>query len=197
MLNLSMPNLSKTQQYAIGLGLILLMTATRGHHFASIEALPSASWAVFFLAGMLLRPAWVFPLLFLQAVALDVVSLGGFTEAAKHHCVSPAYALLLPAYASLWFGGRRYARIHRDSWLTLAPLVAILLAGAFVSNLFSSGGYYYFSGVYAEPTLAGLWDRIALYLPDRLLTLFGYVAVVGGTVQLWLLGSRRQAGARA
>ncbi|GGB98035.1 hypothetical protein GCM10011352_25180 [Marinobacterium zhoushanense] len=189
-----MINLSKTQQYGVGIGLILLMAMTRGQHFATVAALPSASWAVFFLAGMLLRPRWIFPLLFLQAVALDVISLGGFTEAAKHHCVSPAYALLLPAYASLWFGGRWYARVHRDSWQTLAPLVAILLASAFVSNLFSSGGYYYFSGVYAEPTLAGLWGRIELYLPARLLTLFGYVGVSGAAFQLWrVLNARRPA----
>ncbi|KEA65132.1 Optional hypothetical component of the B12 transporter BtuM [Marinobacterium lacunae] len=189
-----MLNLNKNPQIAIGIGLILLMAVTRGQHAATIDALPSASWAVFFLAGVFLRPRWMFPLLFLQAVALDVISLGGFTEAAKHHCVSPAYAMLLPAYATLWFGGRLYSRIHRDSWMTLAPLVGILLVSAFVSNLFSSGGYYYFSGVYTDPTLSGLWGRIELYLPPRLLTLFGYVGAVGGLIQLMILSARpRQA----
>ncbi|MBV1788457.1 hypothetical protein KQ940_10345 [Marinobacterium sp. D7] len=192
-----MNNLTKTQQYGIGIGLILLMAVTRGQHFATVEALPSASWAVFFLAGVFLRPAWVFPLLFLQAVTLDLVSLGGFTEAAKHHCVSPAYALLLPAYASLWFGGRTYARLHRDNWMTLVPLALLLFASAFVSNLFSSGGYYYFSGTYSDPNLIGLWVRFELYLPARLETLFGYVAVLGGLIQLTLHSARPRQVARA
>lgn len=184
-----MTEINRTHQVVIGLGLILLMALTRGTHFAAIDALPSASWAVFFLAGVFLRPRWIFPLLFLQAVALDLVSLGGFTEAAKHHCVTPAYALLLPAYASLWFGGRWYARIHRDHWMTVAPLVLLLFASAFVSNLFSSGGYYYLSGTYAEPDLIGLWARIETYLPARLHTLFGYVAVIGGSAWLAIRGS--------
>lgn len=167
-----MINLSSRAQLLTGLGLILLLALTRGHHFASVEHLPSASWAVFFLAGVFLRPLWAFPLLFLQAVLLDV-SYYGWNGAAAH-CITPAYALLVPAYATLWYAGRTYARLHRDRLSTLAPLLLILLMGAFVSNLFSSGGYYFFSGNFETTSLAGLWGRIEQYFPGKLLPLLGY-----------------------
>ncbi len=44
--------LSKQTQIVIGLVLVLLMAVTRGHHFATLNHLPGASWAVFFLAGL-------------------------------------------------------------------------------------------------------------------------------------------------
>ncbi|HNI65868.1 MAG TPA: hypothetical protein PLK97_09005, partial [Pseudomonadales bacterium] len=49
---------SAATQWLIGLTLALLMAATRSQHFASLETLPSASWAVFFLAGLYLTPRW-------------------------------------------------------------------------------------------------------------------------------------------
>ena len=57
--------------------LAALMILTRGQHGASVDALPSASWAVFFLAGMLLRARWSFAAFFGLATALDVGSLAG------------------------------------------------------------------------------------------------------------------------
>lgn len=178
-----LPDQPLRDQRWIGLGLILLMAMTRGHHFASVDALPSASWAVIFLAGVFLTPRWSFPLLLLEAVLLDVLTLGdGFTAA---YCVSPAYVMLLPAYATLWLGGRLYARLHRDRLRTLGPLLALLLASAFISNLFSSGGFYYFSGRFVDPDPAGLWQRIQLYFPQRLPALLGYVALVGLVLRSW------------
>ena len=47
-----MPSLTVPTQRFIGSGLVLLMILTRGQHFASVDALPSASWAIFFLAAM-------------------------------------------------------------------------------------------------------------------------------------------------
>lgn len=178
---------SRSTQVVIGLGLILLMALTRGHHFASIELLPSASWAVFLLAGFFIRPAWFFALLFLEAVLLDLVALG--LNAAVAHCITPAYGMLVPAYLSLWLGGRLYGRIHRDRWNTLLPLAATLVVSAFVASLLSSGGYYFLSGTYETTSLAGLWQRIELYLPARLAILAGYTLVVGGCAWLATRGS--------
>lgn len=164
--------LSQPAQLATGLGLILLLALTRGQHFASVDHLPSTSWAVFFLAGVFLRPLWAFPLLFLEAVLLDL-SYYGWSGAAAH-CITPAYGMLVPAYASLWYAGRIYARLHSDRLSTLAPLLLTLLVGAFVSNLFSSGGYYYLSGNFETTSLAGLWGRIEQYFPSKLWPLLGY-----------------------
>ena len=49
-------NLDPRSQWALLAVLVALMMLTRGQHFASLDALPSASWAVFFLAGVLVRP---------------------------------------------------------------------------------------------------------------------------------------------
>ncbi len=169
-----MLELSKRSQLAVGIALVALIAMTRGSHFTLVN-LPGASWAVFFLAGVLLRPRWVFPLLFLQTTFMDVMSVGW--SSAGHHCMTVAYWALLPAYGSLWFGGRLYARLHRDH-LSSVPMLAAFAAGsALVCQLFSSGGFYFFSGRYDEPTLAGMAERIATYYPQYLGTMAFYVAV--------------------
>ena len=95
-------------QVVIGAALALLMLCTRGQHFASVHALPSASWAVFFLAGALLRTRWMFAGLFALASLLDWGSYAAGTI--SDWCLSPAYWALLPAYGTLWLAGRLYAR---------------------------------------------------------------------------------------
>lgn len=164
--------LAQRDQLWVGLGLIVLLALTRGQHFASVDHLPSASWAVFFLAGVFLRPLWSFPLLFLEAVLLDVTYYGW--TGAPAHCITPAYGMLVPAYATLWYAGRIYARLHQDRLSTLGPLLLCLLASAFISNLFSSGGYYFLSGNFETTSLAGLWGRIEQYFPSKLPALLGY-----------------------
>lgn len=189
--------LSKRSQLAVGAVLVLLMAMTRGSHF-SVVNLPSASWAVFFLAGVFLRPRWAFPLLFLQAVVMDVLSVG-WTNAG-HHCMTIAYWALLPAYGSLWFAGRLYAGWHRDHPATLLILAPTVATGALICSLFSSGGFYFFSGRYEAPTFTGMLERIATYYPQYLSTLVMYVAaacavyvVLRLLAQQGLLGQERKA----
>ncbi|SDU34132.1 hypothetical protein [Halopseudomonas salegens] len=165
--------LSKRSQLAVGLVLVLLMAMTRGTHFSLVN-LPSASWAVFFLAGVFLRPRWAFPVLFLQAVVMDVLSVGWIN--AGHHCMTVAYWALLPAYGSLWFAGRLYAGWHRDHPVTLLVLAPTVATAALVCNLFSSGGFYFFSGRFEETSFGGLVERIATYYPQYLSNLAMYVA---------------------
>ncbi|MBV2132835.1 hypothetical protein KRX52_08485 [Pseudomonas sp. MAP12] len=169
-----MLDLSPRSRLAIGIALALLMAVTRGHHFSDIN-LPSASWAVFFLAGVLLPARWAFPALFLEAVALDLaaVTWGGVSN----WCVTPAYGLLLPAYAALWLGGRLYARVHQEGWATLGRLLTCLLGASSVCHLLSSGGFYFFSGRYPDASLAGFLPRIAAYYPQSLQALALYVGL--------------------
>lgn len=169
-------HLSSTRsQLAIGAALVLLMAITRGQHFASVENLPSASWSIFFLAGFYLRPRWVFALLFAQATALDFASLANGTI--SDWCLSPAYWALVPAYGSLWLAGRLFANWQRDDLRSLVVLALTLVGAGFVAYLISGGGFYFFSGRYPEPTLAGFLPRISHYLPQHLGNLAFYVGV--------------------
>ncbi|TBR37328.1 hypothetical protein EYV96_14200 [Dyella terrae] len=154
--------------------LALLMILTRGQHFASVNALPSASWAVFFLAGALVRTRWLFVFLFALASMLDLGSLAAGTI--TDWCLSPAYWVLVPAYGTLWFAGRLYGRKHVFRWSTVPRLAITLVVAAFATYLISGGGYYAFSGHY-EPTFMGFLPRIAHYYPRSLGTMSGYVAV--------------------
>jgi hypothetical protein len=168
-------NLDKRYQLLIGLALAALMIATRGHHFASISHLPSASWAVFFLAGVYLASGWSFVGLLALAFGLDLaaVTWGGV----DNFCVSSAYPFLLPAYGSLWLAGRWFAKRYSFSLQALPRLGISLLGGATLAELFSSGGFYFFSGRYAEPTLAEFGARLAKYFPHALQSLAFWMGI--------------------
>ncbi|NQD91628.1 hypothetical protein HP532_03050 [Pseudomonas sp. CrR25] len=178
-----MPKLSPRSQLLIGLALAALLAMTRGQHFATVN-LPSASWAVFFLAGVLLAPRWVFPALFVEASLLDFAAVrwAGVSD----WCLSPAYWMLVPAYGALWLGGRLYAGWHRDSLQSLVLLAAIAALSAFIAYLFSGGGFLFFSGRYPEPSLALLVERIAVYYPRYLANLALYI----GLAALLFVGAR-------
>lgn len=191
MSNRPLPIPSSQVQVYVGIALAVLMVATRGQHVASIDALPSASWAVFFLAGALLRPMWLLPAFFVLASLIDFSSMS--LERIGAHCLSPAYWTLLPAYATLWMAGRLYARIHTDSLATVLRLASVLVVAAIVAYQFSGGGFYLFSGTEAEPTLAGYVERVLKYAPQRLTHMAGYVAAAFALRAGWRLATVRTA----
>lgn len=161
-----MLTLSKTNQTIIGVVLAGLVIATRGHHFASINALPSASLAVFFLAGLYLRPAWVFPALLALCAGLDfsAITYSGVSS----FCITPAYGFLLPAYGVMWLAGRWLAKRVSFNVNTLLPLAGSITIASTVSELFSSGGFYFFGGRYPNPTVAEFLPRLEKYFPHQL-----------------------------
>jgi hypothetical protein len=183
-----------TQRQQISLGLILaaLMAVTRGQHAAMATHLPDASLAVFFLAGVYLRPAWAFPALFGLAALIDTVAVtwGGVGA----FCITGAYAALIPAYGALWAAGRWYAGRHRQTWSTLVPLAGAVLVGAVASEVFSTGGFYLFSGVFPAPTLEGLALGVAKYLPVSLGNLALYLGLAALTHLAFTLAQPVRAG---
>ena len=162
----SLAALTPRHRLYVGLFLVLLMALTRSHHVASLHNLPDASWAVFFLAGVYLRPALLLPVLCVMAAVIDwaAIAWGGVNA----FCVSPAYAMLLPAYGSLWLGGRWYARHHRETLTTSIPLAGAIALSALAAELFSSGGFYFLGGHCAAPTLAAFRPRLVKYFPSML-----------------------------
>lgn len=173
-------------QFAIGLVLIALFAVTRGYHTPTLmQALPGASWAAFFLAGVYLRPAWMLAVLLGLTAFLDYAAIawGGVSD----FCVSPAYVALIPAYASLWLAGRWYATRHRFVWATLVPFAASIVVGAAVCELFSSGAFYFLSGRFAEPTLVGFDTRLVRYFPSDLGAVAFYAVMAAAAHALLVL----------
>ena len=168
-------NLSVRNQLTIGAGLVLLMILTREYHFSSLHSLPGASWAIFFLAGLYLRAIWPLAGLFILTWALDfsAYTWGG----ASSFCLTSSYIFLLPAYSALWYAGSWYARRYQFEWQTLLPLSLSLMTGAAVCELFSSGGFYFFSGRFEETTLIEFGQRLVQYFPHYVGSLVFYIGI--------------------
>ncbi|MBB6247025.1 hypothetical protein [Rhodanobacter sp. A1T4] len=140
-----------TQRLGILLVLALGMALTRIHHsfLHHFDALPDASWGVFFLAGFWLRGSarWAFPLLMVEAVLVDyVVITNQGLDFWSHYCVSVAYWFLIPSYFSLWLGGSLLAKYQRGlSLSTLGMAVLALLVSVTVCYLISNGSFFWLS----------------------------------------------------
>lgn len=172
-----MHSFSVRTQVVIGIVLAVLMAVTRSYHFIPFGHLPSASWAVFFLAGIYLGFRWAFPALLTEAALIDfaAVTWGGV----DNFCVSPAYGFLLPAYGTLWFAGHWYADRHRDALATFLPLAASVVVGAAVCEVISSGSFYYLSGRFDQTSLSQFALRFLTYFPQALSSLLFYVVIAG------------------
>lgn len=184
-----MLTLSTRKQITIGTGLTLLMAITRGHHVANLEYLSDASWAVFFLAGFYLKPAWWFPALFALGSMIDFAAItwGGVSS----FCVSPAYLFLLPAYASLWFAGRWYARHYRFTLSTIFTLAGSVLIGATLCELISSGSFYFFSGRFSDTSIVEFGTRLVQYFPADLQSVTLYIGMAAIIHILFKLASTK------
>lgn len=174
-----MPKISGRHQILIGLVLAALMVVTRGQHMLSLVHMPGASVAVFFLAGLYLRPVLAFPLFLLAAVAIDYVAVQ--YAGVSSFCVTPAYAALILAYGAVWLAGRWYGRRLHMRADTLVPLAASLAVAGVVFELISSGSFYFLSGRFAAPSLAGFAERLAHYLPQSMGALILYVGLAATT----------------
>lgn len=165
---------------AVFAALALLMAAMRAHHFGAI---PDASWAVFFAAGVYLtgHQRWAFPALMALAVVVDyvVISATG-VNFWSHYCVSPGYWFLLPAHAAMMAAGQWAASAGlAPRWALLGRLVLALAVGTAACHLLAQGGFYWFSSSVAEPTLAGWAKNWSDWLLPYAQVAFAWVAVIG------------------
>ena len=183
-----MLNLSTRHQWMIGCCLVLLLSATRNTHFASITHLPEASWAVFFLLGVYLSAPLPLVLLLAWAGILDYVAI--HWNGVSSFCVSPAYVLLIPAYTCLWMAGRWFAQAYVFQWRGLFKLVGAALVGASLCELLSSGGFYFFSGRFEAPNLAEFGQRLIQYFPHFLQVMAFYLLLATLVHIVFVLASR-------
>jgi hypothetical protein len=167
---------SRKTQTLIGLGLMAIMAATRFHHFGDALHMPDASWALFFLAGFYLSPAWLLGLM-LEAVAIDVAAVGWM--GVSGYCLTPAYAGLQIAHLALWAGGRwssRHPRTDALGLIRLAVVATVITALAFVV---SNGAFYWFGGRVADTSLAQFAQTFVDYAPRFLASTLMYLGVAG------------------
>ena len=146
---------------ALLISLSLIMLLTRGSHFSGINALPEASWMIFMVAGTLL-PAWSFAWFMSLAVGIDIYAFtfGGVLGT----CLSVAYAMLIPAYFSMWMAGRLTKPYLTDRFSGSAVFFGFAMGGTLICELISSGSFYLWSGNF-EPTVAEFITRELQYAP--------------------------------
>lgn len=154
-------NTSNNKAVALGAILVVLMAATRMHHFGSSLHLPDASLAVFLLAGFLVASPLLFGALLVEAAAMDYVAITHLGVA--DFCVTPAYWFLIPTYAVLWLSGRYYARIHQNTLRSLGLFSCVALAAVSLAFLISNGSFYLFSGRYPDMSMSEYTARVAQY----------------------------------
>jgi len=158
--------------------LALVMLVTRTHSLSNVMHLPDTSLASFFVGGFFLRRAVLFGALFLLAFAIDVTVIGWFGQ--SDFCFTPAYWMLVPAYGAMWLAGRFGAARLGARLEVLPALAGLLVVATLVSELFSSGGFYFLGGRFADPTIAGFLPRLARYFPPTLLATLMWAGAAAG-----------------
>ena len=175
-----------TRNRVIFIALAAVMLTTRLHHS---DVLPDASWAVLFLGGFYLRSSLAFSALMVEAVAIDYVATQNLVFSS--YCLSPAYVMLLPAYAALWFGGACAQRLWRDARpIGIFTLSSILLVSISLCFLITNGSFYWLSGRVPSPNVADWFVNFRRWYPHFVLVPCAYVSLAIAA-QVIGLGLRR------
>lgn len=167
-------NINHAKSIALCALLMLLMAATRSHHFDSLNHLPDASLAAFLLAGFYL-PFIAFPVLLVVAGLADYFAFN--YAGVSDWCFSPAYWFLIPTYAVLFYAGRFYATRHSQTWRSLGLFTVIAFAATSVAFVISSGSFFLFSGRFAEMSALQYAGSVAKYFLPYQVSAFMYLSV--------------------
>ncbi|MGZ0077735.1 hypothetical protein [Methylomonas sp. YC3] len=160
--------------------LMALMAATRFHHFGTPFALPDASLAVFFFAGLWLGGRYLFALLLAEAVLIDYLAITKL--GVSDFCVSKAYVFLVGSYGAMWLGGKWCRQFTGLSIANAAQRLMALVAATSIAFLFSNGSFYWLSGRYPNGSFAQYIERVAMYYPPYMTSTLIYGVVIFGLV---------------
>ncbi|WP_084191025.1 hypothetical protein [Methylomarinum vadi] len=165
--------------------LMVVMAATRIHHYGGPVSLPDASVAVFFLSGLWFGGITLFVALLVEAAVLDYIAIGHL--GVSGYCVSPAYVFLIATYGAVWFGGQYCKRFTGHNASHLAIKFAILIASVSMGFLISNGSFYLLSGRYPDSNWAEYINRVMMYYPPYLKYAVVYVLGIYGVSRLFKL----------
>jgi hypothetical protein len=143
--------------------LTLLMLATRTHHFSSLNHLPSASIAIFFLAGMYLRNIKAFWFFYIMTLTVDLAS--SYFRGQFGDCITTSYPALVLSYAAMFTAGY-YTRPNwqQSAWQVNIIRVALaLFIASSIAFFISNGSYYALSGKFPVLSWAEYATRVDKY----------------------------------
>lgn len=120
----------------------LLLVTDYAH--AWLAPLGDATWALFFIGGFYLRAGGVFLIFFATKTLADFASIAWAGVDAA--CITPGYAMLLPAMAALWWGGVGLRRFDEAPALRrLAALAALASVSTLAAFALTNFGYYWYA----------------------------------------------------
>ena len=170
--------------------LMALMAATRFHHFGTPFALPDASLAVFFFAGLWLGGRYLFALLLAEAGLIDYLAITKL--GVSDFCFSNAYAFLAVSYGAMWLGGKWCRQSDTLTLVNSTQRLAAMTTATSVAFLISNGSFYWLSGRPSDTSWEQYADSFAAYFPSYLgMTLAYGVAIFSlTTIISAMLGSK-------
>lgn len=160
--------------------LMALMAATRFHHFGTPFALPDASLAIFFLAGLWLGGRYLFATLLLEAGLIDYLAITKL--GVSDFCVSKAYVFLIGSYAAMWLGGKWCRKFTTLTAANALQRLVALVAATSTAFLFSNGSFYWLSGRYTDTNWAQYIERFAQYYPPYMTSTLLYGVAIFAAV---------------
>ncbi len=162
-LQMSLFNVIKSPVFIVFMVLTLLMLATRTHHFATLNQLPSASIAVFFLAGMYLRKRSAFWFFYLLSIAIDLGS--SYYRGQMSACLTASYPMLAFSYLAM-FGAGYFSRPNwsKHSFVyNISKVALVLFSASSIAFLISNGSYYALSGKFPDMSWLEYATRVEKY----------------------------------
>ena len=164
------------------IALMVLMAATRFHHFGDAFSLPDASLAVFFLAGLWFGGMALFGILLIEAGLIDYIAIAHFSV--SDFCISPAYVFLIVTYAAMWFGGRFSATFNNRSFSHLSVKLVFLVVSISLAFLISNGSFYLLSDKYPDTSWVEYTSRFMQYFPSYLKYSVFYAVLIYALTEL-------------
>lgn len=162
--------------------LMLLMAATRFHHFGSSVSLPDASVAVFFLAGFWSGGLFGLVTLLIEAGLIDYFAITQF--GVSDYCISPAYVFLIPTYAVVWYTGRYCAHMSYSNKLNWMKSLGLMVGSVSIAFFISNGSFFMLS----ENITDRSWDiyasGVVRYYPQYVGYSIFYVSLFIGLQQV-------------
>ncbi len=157
--------------------LTLLMVATRGHHFATFNHLPSASTAIFFIAGIYLRQVKAFWFFYLLTIALDLGA--SYYRGQFGDCLTVSYPALVFSYGAMFAVGYwvKPGWQQRNFALAVSKVMAGLFIASSLAFFISNGSYYAFSGNFSPLSWSEYLTRVERYYPNAIARPVLYVAI--------------------